>query len=67
MLLNKKALKVTKTIIKDNNLLQKIKKKIIKDKQATQLQNNNKVKERKDIIIYYELVYVSKTLQNEVI
>jgi hypothetical protein len=67
MLLNKKALKITKTIIKNSDLLQRIRKKIIKNKQATQLQNNNKVKEQKDIIIYYKLVYVLKTLQNEVI
>jgi hypothetical protein len=32
MLLNKKALKVIKTIIKNSDLLQKIKKKIIKNK-----------------------------------
>jgi hypothetical protein len=44
MLLNKKALKVTKTVIKDSNLFQRIRKKIIKNKQAKQLRNNNKVK-----------------------
>jgi hypothetical protein len=44
MLLNKKALRVTKTIIKDSDLLQRIRKKIIKNRQAQQLRNNDKVK-----------------------
>jgi hypothetical protein len=37
MLLNKKALRVTKTIIKDSDLLRKIRKETIKNRQAQQL------------------------------
>jgi hypothetical protein len=31
------------------------------------LRNNNKAKKREDIIIYHKLIYVLKTLRNEVI
>jgi hypothetical protein len=44
MLLNKKVLKVIKTVIKNSDLFQRIRKKIIKNKQVKQLRNNNKVK-----------------------
>jgi hypothetical protein len=67
MLLNKKALRVTKTVIKDSDLLRRIRKKIIKNRQAQQLRNNDKVKKREDIITYHKLIYVSKMLRNKVI
>ena len=66
MILNHHALRATQTVTRKNILLENIRKETVKNKQTKRLQINDKTTKQNDIVTYHELIFVFKTLRNEV-